>query len=273
MTRVLSIGATGSIGRNVVLELLSQDLEVSALVRDPGRAARLLPGSVEYVTGDLATGDGIADAVDGVDAIILTHGGESREVDYDGVRRVLETLGGRRPRLVLMTSMGVSRGGGAYGGLLNWKRRAERLVRAYGAPYTVVRPGWFDYQEPTDFAVLLEQGDRYPVTNRRGVGRSQIAKTLVEAMFSGYAVGKTFELFAQHGPLQEDFDPLFAALKGDRSAALSGGKDTGVPLHEEPVEVLDDIQRMRKLKSRARPPLIGLDGMPLPDGEAPAWPE
>ena len=37
---VLSIGATGSIGRPVVDELLAQDLAVRALVRDVERARR-----------------------------------------------------------------------------------------------------------------------------------------------------------------------------------------------------------------------------------------
>jgi uncharacterized protein YbjT (DUF2867 family) len=29
----------------------------------------------------------------------------------------------------------------------DWKRRGERLVRASGLPYTIVRPGWFDYND------------------------------------------------------------------------------------------------------------------------------
>jgi len=247
MTRVLSIGATGSIGRFVVGELLSRDLEVSALVRHEARAAQLLPGEVEFVRGDMETGDGLKEAVDGADAIILTHGGESREVDYDGVKLVLEALGGRAPRIVLMTSMATSRGSDDYGGLLNWKRRAERLVRAYGAPYTIVRPGWFDLQRPTENAVLFEQGDVTPVHIRRGVGRSQIAKTLVEAAFSPYAVAKTFELFSQEGKLQPNFDELFADLASDRAAKLAGGGDTGVPLHDEPDDVLLDINAVRRI--------------------------
>ncbi|MCR6713186.1 MAG: SDR family oxidoreductase [Demequina sp.] len=227
MTRVLSIGATGSIGRHVVGELLAQNVEVTAMVRNAGRAVQLLPGGVEFVLGDLATGEGLADAVDGVDAIILTHGGEHRNVDYDGVRRLLETLNGRSPRIVLMTSMATSRGSDDYGGLLNWKRGAERLVRAYGAPYTIVRPGWFDLQSPTENAVLFEQGDITPVHVRRGVARSQIARTLVEAVFCPNATWKTFELFAQEGKLQTDFDSLFAELASDRAARLAGGGDTG----------------------------------------------
>lgn len=247
MTRVLSIGATGSIGRHVVPELLSQNVEVTALVRNAGRAVQLLPGGVEFVLGDLATGAGLADAVDGVDAIILTHGGEDRNVDYDGVRRLLETLNGRSPRIVLMTSMATSRGSEEYGGILNWKRGAERLVRAYGAPYTIVRPGWFDLQAPTENAVLFEQGDITPVNVRRGVARSQIARTLVEAVFCPHATWKTFEIFAKEGKLQDDFDSLFAELESDRAARLSGGGDTGVPLRDEPEDVLVDINNVRRI--------------------------
>ena len=245
VTKVLSIGATGSIGLLVVPELLERGVSVRALVRDEERARRSLPGAVELTVGDLATGYGLAAALVGVDAVVLTHGGDDRVVDYDGVRRVLEALDGRAPRIVLMTSMGVTRETTAWGGVMNWKRRAERLVRAYGAPYTIVRPGWFEYQGPADNAVVFEQGDGTEVTNRRGVARSQIAKTLVAAIFSDEAVGKTCELFAAAGEPQGDFEELFAGLRADRKDDLAGGGDNGVGLADEPAEVLADIERLR----------------------------
>jgi uncharacterized protein YbjT (DUF2867 family) len=69
-----------------------------------------------------------------------------------------------------MTSIGVSRRG-AYGGstgqLLDWKRRSERLVRASGAPSTIVRPGWFDAVGPGDDRLVLEQTD----TGNGAIGR------------------------------------------------------------------------------------------------------
>ena len=37
----------------------------------------------------------------------------------------------------------------------DWKRREERLVRASGLPYTIVRPGWFDYNAPDEHTVLF----------------------------------------------------------------------------------------------------------------------
>jgi len=242
---VLAVGATGSMGQVVVPELLSRGVRVRALVRDEVRAQALLPASVEYVVGDMATGDGLVEAVRGVDAIVFTHGGEVKEVDYDGVRRLLEVLDGATPRISLMTSIDVARATTAYNGLLNWKRRAERLVRAYGAPYTIVRPGWFEYQRPSENAVLMEQGDSTPVHVQRGVARSQIAKTLVSALFSDTAIGKTFELFAQEGELQSDWDELFGALELDDQNELAGGGDHGVALADEPAEVLADIAKLR----------------------------
>jgi uncharacterized protein YbjT (DUF2867 family) len=247
LVTVLCVGATGTIGRLVVAELLARGLAVRALVRDVDRARRILPANVEMTHGDMATGDGLAEAVAGVDAIVFTHGGETRDVDYDGVRRVLEALGGARPRISLMTSMAVSQGADDYGGLMHWKRAAERLVRAYGAEYTITRPGWFDLQGPNQRAVLMEQGDIAPVQSRRGLSTDHLATTLVEALFCDAAVGKTFELFSQDGELSGDWESLFEALAPDDMRELAGGGDQGVALADEPAEVLRDLAAMRAL--------------------------
>jgi uncharacterized protein YbjT (DUF2867 family) len=140
-TSVLVVGATGGIGCRVVATAQSHGLDVRALVRDPARAERLLPGA-DLVRGDLETPATLVAAVSGVDAIVFTHGGNgspdaARRIDHGGVAAVLQAVNGRKPRLALMTSIGVSRRG-AYGGstgqLLDWKRRSERLVRASFRP-------------------------------------------------------------------------------------------------------------------------------------------
>ncbi len=41
----------------------------------------------------------------------------------------------------------------------DWKRRSERLVRASGFPYMIVRPGWFDYNGPDEHRLIFLQGD------------------------------------------------------------------------------------------------------------------
>ena len=63
----------------------------------------------------------------------------------------------------LMTAIGVTNREGDYNRQTeahDWKRRGERLIRASGLPYTVVRPGWFDYNEPDQHQLVLLQGDR-----------------------------------------------------------------------------------------------------------------
>jgi len=41
----------------------------------------------------------------------------------------------------------------------DWKRRAERLVRPSGLPYTIVRPGWFDYNKADEHQLVFLQGE------------------------------------------------------------------------------------------------------------------
>src|SRR4249920_3755878 len=103
---VLVVGATGSIGRLVVEEAGRKGHAVRVLARDPRKAGRLFPG-VEIVTGDLTAPDTLTQAVNGVDAIVFTHGSDgggkagAEQIDYGGVRNVLAALGGRSVRVAL----------------------------------------------------------------------------------------------------------------------------------------------------------------------------
>lgn len=154
---VLVVGATGSIGRHTVTELLRRGHRTRALVRD-ARRARWLHEGTEAVVGDLTRAQTLAEAVDGVDGIVFTHGShggadEAERVDYGAVRNTLEALGERRARIALMTAIGVTKHTPGH----DWKRRGERLVRASGLPYTIVRPGWFDYNEPDQRRLVMLQ--------------------------------------------------------------------------------------------------------------------
>src|SRR5436190_24205181 len=86
-------------------------------------------------------------------------------VDYGGVRNVLRALGPREARIALMTAIAVTNRNSAYNRSTeahDWKRRSERLVRASGLPYTIVRPGWFDYNGPDEHRLVSLQGDKRP---------------------------------------------------------------------------------------------------------------
>ncbi|AGP30278.1 SDR family oxidoreductase [Corynebacterium terpenotabidum] len=239
---VLLVGGTGSIGRHVARRALAAGHRVRVLTRRPDSA----PAGTDAVGGDLTDPGTLNAAVDGIDAVIFTHGApfastSVHDVDYGGVRNILEAVGDREVRIVLMTAIGVTNRAGGYH---DWKRRSERLVRASGHASTIVRPGWFDMNEDDQHSLHFLQGDRrWAGSPADGViARSQIADVLVAALTSDAAAGKTCELVAEHGPAQQDLDPMFDALEAD--GPLDPPQDTAnMPLADEPAEVRADLER------------------------------
>jgi len=249
---VLVVGATGSIGSLVVQEAIRQGHAVRALVRSQAKA-RQLPREAEAVIGDVTRPETLEGAVDGVDAIVFTHGSDgsgkagAENVDYGAVRNILNALGSRSARIALMTSIGVTNRTGHYNRTTeahDWKRRAERLVRASGLPYTIVRPGWFDYNGADEHRLVFMQGDTRQAgdSSDGAIARRQIAEVLVHSLSSDHALRKTFELVATKGPAPAGFDALFASLDPDPQAALDGVRDMANMLVEkEPQRVRDDL--------------------------------
>lgn len=245
---VLVVGATGSIGRHAVDEALRQGYRVRALVRDAARA-RSLPQQAARVVGDLTRPETLAAAVADVDAIVLTHGSTTREsdvrdIDYAGVANILTALAGRRVRIALMTAVGVTRPGMPYAA---WKRRGEKLVRASGNDYTIVRPGWFDYDDRDQRRIVMRQGD----TGQTGtpadgvIARDEIARVIIDSLSADEANRKTFELVAETGPEQDDLTGTFAALRADAAGALDGAADMNiVGVDDEPALFRDDLTRI-----------------------------
>lgn len=245
---VLVVGATGSIGTLVVEQAVAVGQLTRALVR-PGSTASFSP-EVEVVEGDLTRADTLRGAVAGVDAVVFTqgsHGGarEAELVDDGAVRNVLDALDGTPVRVALMTAIGVTKRSPGH----DWKRRGERLVWASGLPYTIVRPGWFDYNQPDQHHLVLLQGDRRWAGDPSDgvVARQQIAEVLVAALTDPAADRKTFELVAEPGPAPTDLHPLFASLEPDAADALDGVRDVdNQPMDREPSEFRDRLGQLAR---------------------------
>ncbi|MDU0349180.1 NAD(P)H-binding protein [Actinomyces sp. MRS3W] len=248
MTTVLVIGSTGQVGRVVVEEALQRGLTVRALTRNASRARRSLPDGAEIVEAAADDADALRLLVADVDAVVLTHGTDSDGKDgatfYDIVRAVIDALGDSETHISLMTTMNASHSSRVTGyGFVEWKRRAERLVRASGRPYTIVRPGWFDYQGTADRQIDLRQGDL--VTGQPGVDRRHIAQVLLEGALNPSGARRTVEIFSKSGAPVTDFEALFAATRADEPGVLDGVLDThNVPLDQEPQRVQDDLARL-----------------------------
>lgn len=246
---VLVVGATGSVGRFAVAEALRQGYATRALVRNLDKA-KTLPKGAFPVVGDLTDASTLDRALAGADAVIFTHGSNSTEeqaeaVDYGAVRAVLTALGDRSARIALMTAIGITKRDSIYNKEnhgRDWKRRGERLLRASGLEYTIVRPAAFDYNADDAHKLVMRQGD-HPANG--GVAREQIARVLVNSLSNDAARHKTFELLDEQGEAQDDLTPLFAALQTDEPAASDAPGDVeNLPLSDEPQRVLDDLKRL-----------------------------
>jgi uncharacterized protein YbjT (DUF2867 family) len=246
MSRVLLLGGSGSVGRLVARRLLEVGDEPRVLTRNTDRARPVLADGVDVVAGDLTDIPSVATALDGVDAVVMTHGapygsGNYEAVDYGAVPTLLAALDGRHVQVVLMSSIGVTATGGSSRDLLTWKRRGERLLRASGLPYTVVRPGWFDAGTGTEQRVDLRQGD---ATEYGPVRREHVAETLAMAVRTPEAGKRTVEVFSVDGPPVTDWSAAFAAATPDPAGALDGAKDrSSLPLDNEPEQVRTDLRR------------------------------
>lgn len=114
---VLVTGATGLIGNAIARRLLSRGHQVRALVRDPERAARVLPAGVELVRGDVTAPDSLPEAMRDVEWLFHAAGMPEQwqpddtifdRVNRQGTVNVLRAaLAGRVKRVVYTSTMDV----------------------------------------------------------------------------------------------------------------------------------------------------------------------
>ncbi|MFG1720387.1 SDR family oxidoreductase [Micromonospora chalcea] len=160
--RVLVTGATGRLGRVVVPRLRDEGFTLRATSRRPRTG-----DGVEWVSADLATGAGLAEAVAGVDAVLHLASSPQRrthEVDVLGTRRLTVAADHAGVRhLVYVSIVGVDRVPIAY---YRHKLAAEQVVAAGSVPWSVLRATQF----PEFLAELLKGASRLgPVIGDRAV--------------------------------------------------------------------------------------------------------
>src|SRR5260370_4596851 len=144
MARVLVTGGTGTLGRLVVPPLRDADGKVRVLSRRTHEAA----DGIEYVTGDLATGEGVGAAVEGAE--IIVHCAGSAKGDEEKARNLVQAAArDGTPHLVYISVGGadripvVSDVARPTFGYFAAKLAAERVVADSGVPWTTLRATQF----------------------------------------------------------------------------------------------------------------------------------
>lgn len=150
---VLVTGGTGTLGRLVVARLRDAGCDVRVLSRRSHETA----DGVEFVTGDLATCEGVEAAVDGAE--IIVHCAGSSKGDEDKARNLVRAASpAGAAHLVYISVVGadripiVSRVDRAMFGYFGSKLAAERIVADSGLPFTTLRATQFH-----DFILTVAQ--------------------------------------------------------------------------------------------------------------------
>jgi uncharacterized protein YbjT (DUF2867 family) len=191
--RTLVIGATGTVGRQVVSQLNAVGAHVRALARNPDTAG--LPAGVELLRGDLTVPDTLDPSLDGVDAVFLVW-----TAPPAAVTAALERITAHARRLVFLSSPHKTahpffQQPNASSAL---QARMERLIQDSGVQWTFLRPGMFAANALRWWRPQILAGDvvRWPYTNAptAPVDERDIAAVAVRALCEDGHAGAEYVL-------------------------------------------------------------------------------
>jgi uncharacterized protein YbjT (DUF2867 family) len=141
---LLVTGGTGTLGRLVVPRLQESGCDVRVLSRRSHESG----DGIQFMIGDVATGEGLDRAVDGVETILHLAGGAKG--DDDKTRNLMRAASrASTPHVVYISVVGaervpvVSRVDRAMFGYFASKRAAEKVVADSGLPWTTLRATQF----------------------------------------------------------------------------------------------------------------------------------
>jgi uncharacterized protein YbjT (DUF2867 family) len=159
MSPILVIGATGTIGRQVVSQLAATGARVRAMARNPG--AVQLPPQVEVVRGDLTLPETLDGCLDGTDSVFLVWTAPAAAVPP-----ALERITKRARRIVYLSApLKTAHPLFQQPNLLRTMfEQIERLIETSGSQWTFLRPGMFSANALSWWAPQIRSGDlvRWP---------------------------------------------------------------------------------------------------------------
>ena len=204
---ILIAGATGTVGRHLVLELKERCAPLRVLTRKPEKARNCL-GDVECAVGDLSRPETVAKALAGVEAAFLLSPLDPSLPAWEAAFARAANKAGVK-RLVKLSALGADPRSPA--AITRWHGEAEEEVKRAGVPWTILRPAAF-YQNLLRSADSIRRGvlpapmgdARIAMVDARDVGAAAAA-----ALLSPSFEGETLTLT---GPAPLSYAEAAAAL-------------------------------------------------------------
>ncbi|PRQ32835.1 putative NAD(P)-binding domain-containing protein [Rosa chinensis] len=229
---VLVVGGTGGVGQLVVASLLDRNIKSRLLLRDTEKATALFgehdQETLQVFKGDTRNPEDLDPSIfEGVTHVICCTGttafpskrwsGDNtpEKVDWEGVRNLVSALPRSLKRIVLVSSVGVTKFNELpwsvmnLFGVLKYKKMGEDVLCNSGLPFTIIRPGRLTDGPYTSYdlntllkatagqrrAVLIGQGD----TLVGEVSRLVVAEACIQALDIECTEGKIFEVNSVEG--------------------------------------------------------------------------
>lgn len=213
-------GATGTVGRHVLHHLLAD----GAPVRAASRIGSPDPGA-EFARVDLATGEGVAAAVQGATTIFLATGDM---VDQAGAEiRVIDAAARVGVQRIVKLSILCADSNAFH--LARVHDRVEQALERSGVRFAILRPGGFMQNFVNHYAhwIRTEGTLRLPCGNAREslVDARDIAAVAAGCLRDGAADGRTLDLL---GPEALTYHDMMAILSRE-----AGGRWDYVPIGDD----------------------------------------
>ncbi|HEX4997556.1 MAG TPA: NAD(P)H-binding protein [Terriglobia bacterium] len=197
MNRILVIGATGNIGREVVMQLDGAGAQIRAMSRNPERAG--LPPHIEVVQGDLTVPETLDRCLDDTDTVFLVW-----VAPPTAVVPALDRIARRAQRIVLLSAplktphpffQQPNPG-------RNMMEQIERQIEASGLEWTFLRPGMLAANALGWWAPQIRAGDvvRWPYAgvSTAPIHEKDVAAVAVRALCENGHAGAEYVLTGPH---------------------------------------------------------------------------
>ena len=220
--RVTVFGATGVVGR-ALLPLLADEHEVVAVSRGPGDTGK----GVRWVAADVASGAGVADALEGADVVYyLVHSLGARDFerqDREAARNVSrEAARAGVPQIVYLGGLGGEEHDAS--AHLRSRRETGQRLASDGVPVTTLRAAMVIGKGSAAFETILGLVKRLPVmitpswvsTPTQPIALQDIARYLAGVAGNDAASGETFDAGGPEVMTYRQMIERIAALLGRR---------------------------------------------------------
>ncbi|KAJ6315615.1 hypothetical protein OIU78_018979 [Salix suchowensis] len=229
---VLVVGGSGGVGQLVVASLLNQNIKSRLLLRDPEKAMALFgkqdEEKLQVFKGDTRNPEDLDPSLfEGVTHVICCTGTTAfpskrwdgnntpERTDWEGVRNLVSALPSTLKRIVLVSSVGVTKFNELpwsimnLFGVLKYKKMGEDFVLKSGLPFTIIRPGRLTDGPYTSYdlntllkatagkrcAVVIGQGDKLVGEASRIV----VAEACIQALDIEFTEGEIYEINSVEG--------------------------------------------------------------------------